>query len=425
MDRRSFLRTAGAGLLVLPQWARGAAPSDQIVMGAIGTGGRGSGVMREHSDPSRVRMIAVADVDKQRAAGAVNWLRQRYKNTEATPYADFREILDRGDIDAVCCGTPDHWHALITVLAFQAGKDVYCEKPLCHNWREARVMLEMGRRYARVFQLGTQIHQGENYHRVVELVRSGALGKIHTVHVWQGGGCGVRNWSAPGDKPAGLDYDMWLGPAPARPYHPARCHFSFRYFMDYSTGVYADFWCHISDIAFWAMDLGTPRTIATRGEFQTEGMYDAPKRIEVDLEFPDGLKYHWTTGRPKQFRGGVGGGIGCRFIGEHGWLMCDYGGRVISVGGEESRDLAHVPQSVPRSPGHARNFLDCVKSRHLTESNLPYVFKMTQPMFFGRISLLLGGRKLTWDAEAEQFVGDGEANRLLARVYREPWTLPV
>ena len=105
--------------------------------------------------------------------------------------------------------------------------------------------------------------------------------------------------------------------------------------------------------------------------------------------------------------------------------MCDYGGRVISVGGEESRDLAHVPQSVPRSPGHARNFLDCVKSRHLTESNLPYVFKMTQPMFFGRISLLLGGRKLTWDAEAEQFVGDGEANRLLARVYREPWTLPV
>ncbi len=427
MRRRDFLTAAGTGLglLTLPRWARGAAPSDQVVMGAIGTGGRGSGVMKWLAALPDVRMVAVADCDDQHTAANVAYLRSRYRDVEVQGYHDFRRVLERDDVDAVCSGTPDHWHALVTCLAFQAGKDVYCEKPLCHNWRESQAMVALGRRHARLFQLGTQIHQGENYHRVVDLIRCGALGRVHTVHVWQGGGCRVRKWSAPPRKPAHLDYDLWLGPAPKRPYHPARCHFSFRYFLDYSTGVYADFWCHISDIAFWALGLGAPRTIVARGELQTEGMYDGPKRVEVDLAFPDGLEYHWTTGRPKQFSGGVGSGIGARFIGENGWLMCDYNGRTVCLGGDQTSDLPDVPKATPRSPGHHANFIEGVKTRTLTESNLPYAVRMTQPMFFGRISLLLGGRRLTWNDAAGQFVADDEANRLLGRVYREPWALPV
>jgi len=225
--------------------------------------------------------------------------------------------------------------------------------------------------------------------------------------------------------PKTLDYDMWLGPAPWRPYHPGHVHGSFRHFLDFSTGVYADFWCHISDIAFWSMDLGAPRTIVARGEFATGGMSDAPRWIDVDFEFPDGLRYFWTSRRAKDAPGTVGGGIGCWFEGANGSLVCDYGNRSIHLGSQVFRDLDGIPQSIPRSPGHQRNFFDSIKTRRPSESNLPYVVRMTAPMFFGRISLLLGGRKLTWDAEKEEFTGDAEATRLLGRVYRQPWALPV
>ena len=433
MNRRDFLKTAGKsvlgtglGLLVLPEWAHGAAPSDQIVTGHIGVGGMGGGHVGWFLGHKDVRVDAVCDVDATRAAGQLRRVHGRYKDTRAKAYKDFREVLDRKDIDAISIGTPDHWRALIVTHAFQAAKDVYAEKPLCHNWREAQAMLTMGRRYARVFQLGTQIHSLDNYHRVVELVRSGVLGKIHTVNVWMGGGCGVRNYDTPPPCPPTLDYDMWLGPAPKRPYHPARNHFTFRYFLDYSGGVYADFWCHISDIAFWALQLGAPSTIVTRGELQSQGMYTAPKWVELDLDFPtNGIKYHWTTGRAKKAPGTVGGGIGCWFQGTKGQLVCDYGNRAVYLDGHESRDVHEVPISIPRSPGHQRNFIDCVKSRGLTESNLPYAVNMTQPMFFGRIALHCGCRTLKWDNAKGQFIGDDEANRLLGRVYREPWALPV
>ena len=431
MNRRHFLETAGRdiagtglGLLVLPKWARGAAPSDQIVMGAIGTGGRGTGVMRWFTGQPDVRMAAVADVDDLHCTRSIQYLHGRYRNNQAKGYRDLRRLLDRNDIDAICSGTPDHWHALVAILSFQAGKDVYCEKPLAHNYREARAMQTTAHRYARVFQLGTQIHSGENYHRVVELVRSRTLGAIHTVRVWKAGGTGLMRWTPPPPVPKTLDYDLWLGPAPWRPYHPTHVHRSFRRFLDYSTGTYADFWCHISDIAYWALDLKWPSTIVTRGELQTQGMGDTPKWVELDLQFP-GIKYYWTSRRPAGIPGTVGGSIGCCFEGTHGKLVTDYSRREIFLDGEVLRDLHHVPRTIPRSRGHHRNFLDAVRTRGLTESNLPYAVPMTAPMFFGRIALLLGRSTLRWDAEKEQFVGDDEATRLLGRVMREPWTLPV
>ena len=426
MKRRAFLEAAGVGLglTILPAWARGASPSDQVVMGAVGTGGRGTNVMKWFAGLPDVRMAAVADVDAQHCARSAQYLRSRPESRDAKGYRDFRKMLERKDIDAVCCGTPDHWHALVTILSFQAGKDVYCEKPLAHNYREARAMLTTGRRYARVFQLGTQIHSGENYHRVVELVRSGEIGTVHTVRVWKAGGTGVMRWTPPPPCPPHLDYDLWLGPAPWRPYHPMHVHRSFRRFLDFSTGTYADFWCHISDIAFWALELTAPTNVVVRGELQTEGMADAPKWVELDLDFPT-VKYHWTSKRPKGVPGRVGGGIGCCFEGEKGKLVTDYGSRAIYLDGQVLRDLPHVPKTLPRSPGHHLDFLRAVRTRRPTESNLSYVVPMTTPMFFGRIALLLGRDTLRWDQQAERFVGDDEATRLLGRVMREPWTLPV
>jgi hypothetical protein len=240
--------------------------------------------------------------------------------------------------------------------------------------------------------------------------------------VWKTGGSPVIQDTPDQEAPAHLDYDRWLGPAPKRPYNPKRCHFSFRYFQDYSFGNYADFWCHISDIAFWALELGHPTSVVTRGELQDKGMADTPKRLDMDLEFPD-LKYFWTTSRPKDAPGKVGGGIGAWFIGDKGSLVTEYNKRAVYLDGKELGDLPDVPKSVPRSPGHQRNFLDSVKSRKPTESNLPYAVTMTTPMFLGRISLLLG-RPLKWDPEKQEIPGDPEATRMLGREWRKPWVPP-
>ncbi|MGQ9730837.1 MAG: Gfo/Idh/MocA family protein [Candidatus Zipacnadales bacterium] len=427
ISRRQFLSAStqamlgtGAGLFVLSSRAKGA--NDRIVMGHIGVGGMGKTHVNWFASHADVDIAAICDVDKGRCEAALTKLREKRPDTRAEAYYDFRRVLERKDIDAISCATPDHWHALVTILAFQAGKDVYSEKPLSHNLREGQAMLKAGRRYKRVFQLGTQIHEGPNYHRVVELVRSGVLGKIHTVRLWKSGGAGDMGYPEVTEPPPELDYDMWLGPAPWRPYIPQRCHYNFRFFWDYSGGVYADFWCHIADIFFWAMDPGQPLTVEARGEVPP-GIADTPAWIEVDYEFPGGLKVFWTT-NPPNVPGAEGKGIGCQFEGTEGSLVCDYGSRIIFLGDQQMNDIPEVPQSIPRSPGHQRNFLDCVKSRALTESNLPYVRVMTIPMHLGCISFRLK-RKLTWEAETEQFVDDEAANALLSRPYRAPWYLPI
>ncbi|MFQ5811263.1 MAG: Gfo/Idh/MocA family protein, partial [Armatimonadota bacterium] len=429
MNRRRFLSSAGkiglgtgAGLLILPSDSRAQSANDKIVTAHIGVGGMGNGHVRWFSSFPDVEIAAVCDVDRNHADATLQRLKEKRPETRAQAYYDFREVLDRRDIEAISCATPDHWHALITILAFQAGKDVYSEKPLSHNLAEGQAMLSSGRRYKRVFQLGTQIHAGDNYHRVVELVRSGVLGDINTVRIWKTGGSGNMGYPSPEDPPPELDWNTWLGPAPYHPYVPQRCHRTFRHFWDYSGGVYADFWCHIADIFFWAMDPGQPLTIDARGE-TPQGISDTPARIDVDYEFPGGLKVYWTTTIP-DVPGAAGKGIGCQFEGTKGSLVCNYGSRVLFIDGQEINDIPEIEQSIPRSPGHPRNFVDCVKSRQLTESNLPYVREMTIPMHLGCISFRLK-RKLTWDSETETIVGDDAANALLSRPYRAPWHLPV
>lgn len=422
INRRDFLRqgTIGAlGFSLLPSMLVKAAPSDRLRIAHIGLGGMGNQHLKWFAALPEVEIVALCDVDTNHLNDTLKSLKELHPDTQAKTYGDFRHILDRQDIDAITCATPDHWHAQIATLAFQAGKDVYGEKPLSYDVREGQVMLKQLKKHNRIFQLGTQIHAGENYHRVVEIIQSGAIGKVHTVRLWKNGftpGLGFPKAQTP---PSTLNYDMWLGPAPYADYFPERCHINYRYFLDYSGGIFADFWCHIADVVWWSVQPKGLKSIVARGE-KTDGITDAPKWVDADFEF-ENLKLYWTT-QPPNVPGAAERNIGAYFEGEKGTLICDYNTLAITINGETVSDIPAVPKTLERSPGHQQNFVDAVKSRKQPESNLAYAREMTLPMHLALISWRLG-RKLAWNATKEKFTGDKEANSFLSREYRKKWDL--
>ncbi len=421
--RRQFIKTTAlgaAGFAILPSLYSKAAPSDKLRIAHIGLGGMGNAHMNWFAKLPEVEIVALCDVDEIHLGNTLQSLRKIHPDTRAQTYSDFRHILDRNDIDAISCATPDHWHATIASLAFQAGKDVYGEKPLSYNPREAQIMLKNANRYNRIFQMGTQIHAGDNYHRVAEIIKSGAIGKVSTVRLWKNATEPELGSTTPEAIPSTLNWDMWLGPAPYVEYIPAKCHFTYRYFLDYSGGTFADFWCHIADIVFWSLQPKRLKHINAKGGAIPNSIADAPLWINIDYAF-DGLNIHWTTETP-DVPGAEGKGIGAYFEGDKGTLLCDYSTRLITINGETVTDLPDVPQSIPRSPGHQQNFVDAVKNRTQPESNLTYAREMTLPMHLGLISYRLG-RPLEWNAKKERFIGDKEANALLIRKPRKQWDL--
>ena len=279
------------------------------------------------------------------------------------------------------------------------------------------MMLGNLRKHNRIFQLGTQIHAGDNYHRVVEIIRSGAIGKVHTVRLWKDSYSRVFENLVVQTPPPALNWDMWLGPAPYADYVPEKCHFSYRYFIDYSGGVFADFWCHIADVVWWALQPKGLKSVFARGEATPGGV---PKWIDADFEFDD-LNVFWTTKAPA-VPGAAERNIGAYFEGDKGTLLCDYSSRVITINGEAVSDLKEVPQTIERSPGHQQNFVNAVKSRTQPESNLEYARDLTLPMHLALVSWRLG-RKLEWNPKKEKFRHDKEATGLLSREYRKKWDL--
>lgn len=407
------------GYVILPSFLKKVAPSDRIQVAHIGVGAMGNNHMTWFSELPEAEIVALSDVDKNHLNESLKSLSSLQPGKKVKGYHDFRHILDRKDIDVITCATPDHWHAQVAILAFQAGKDVYGEKPLSYDVKEGRLMLENMIKYNRIFQLGTQIHAGENFHRIAEIIQAGSIGRVHTIRLWKNAfspGLGHPESRKP---PKELDWDMWLGVAPEVDYIPERCHFSFRYFLDYSGGVFADFWCHIADIAFWAVRPEGLKSVIAHGE-NTDGIADAPKWLDADFEF-DGLNMHWTT-EPPDVPGAKERNIGAFFEGKEGTLICDYETREININGESFPDIPDITATLRRSPGHQQDFLDAVKSRNQPESNLAYVRKMTLPMHLAIISWRLK-RKLIWDDKEEKFIGDKEANALLSRTYRPEWDL--
>jgi predicted dehydrogenase len=421
-NRREFLKKSSLGALgfaLLPSLYGKVNASDRLRIAHIGLGGMGNAHMKWFAQLPEVEIVALCDVDELRLGSTLKTLNDLQPGGKVDTYGDFRRILERKDIDAITCATPDHWHAQIATLAFQAGKDVYGEKPLSYDVKEGQNMLKNMNKHNRIFQMGNQIHAGDNFHRVVEILKSGVLGNIKTVRLWKTGGSPDLGSPKPQAVPSTLNWDMWLGPAPYAEYFPERCHFNYRYFLDYSGGMFADFWCHIADVAFWALNPTGLKKISARGE-APQGVADAPKWLDADYEF-ENLNIHWTTQAP-DVPGAAGKGIGAYFEGEKGTLICDYNTRSITINGQTMDDLTEIPKSIPRSPGHQQNFVDAVKARSQPESNLAYARQLTLPMHLGLISYRLG-RELTWNAEKEKFVGDKEANSLLSRKARKKWDL--
>jgi predicted dehydrogenase len=431
----TFLGAAGAKAANTdgPQAQAGVArpaAAERIGLGFVGVGGMGKGLLQDFISNPDVDVVAIADVYDKHGQEAVQIAAA--KGHKPDLYRDFRRVLDRREIDAVVIATPDHWHALTAIHACHAGKDVYVEKPLSYSIAEGRAMINTARRFNRVTQMGTQIHAGENYRRVVEIVRSGVLGEISKVRVWLAGNWAPEGFGSPADcpPPPDCDYDMWLGPAPTRPFNPLRFTRTFRFFWDYAGGKLSDFACHLTDLVYWALELDAPRTVtASGGRYTLHDICETPDTMEVVWEYassgpgktPFQLVWSHTEGNARGFEGGRG--LGIAFYGSEGTLIADYEGHELF--NRKNEPIKDRPErTIPPSPGHRREFLDCVKSRKRCSCDIEYGYKLTILPLMGNIALRTG-LKLNWDNQNERFIDAPAANRLLTREYRSPWTLPA
>ncbi|WKN32272.1 Gfo/Idh/MocA family oxidoreductase [Porifericola rhodea] len=423
IKRRKFIRQSSLGALGLSMFPfnKKVAPSDKLRVAHIGVGGMGMAHLNWFANLPEVDVVAICDVDNLHLSKGLAKARELQPGVKVSGYSDFRQLLENKDIDAITCATPDHWHAQIAMLAFEAGKDVYGEKPLAYSVKEGQQMLKSMERHGKIFQLGTQIHAGDNYHRVAELIQAGAIGKVSKVRLWKTGDTPKLGQPKVQAVPKNLNWDMWLGPAPYTEYMPERCHFNFRYFLDYSGGMFQDFWCHIADVVWWSVQPGGLKSLRAEGEAPKNSIADVPEWINIDYKF-DNLDIYWTSKVP-EIPGAEGRGIGAYFEGSKGTLLCDYSRRELRINGEVMEDIPEIEQTIARSPGHQQNFVDAVKNRTLPESHLAYAREMTLPMHLGLISFRLGGRALEWNSKKEKFRGDKEANALLERENRKEWNL--
>ena len=427
VSRRGFIKRSGtmaAGAVAFPYVVRPSAlglcqtvaPSERITVGLIGTGGRMGGVSGGLAQCPDAQRIAVCDV----YAPAREKYRNALKLSPKDSYRDFRELVARPDIDAVAIATPDHWHVLAAIAAVRSGKDVYCEKPLGNTIAEGRALADAVARHGAVFQHGTQLHSLGAVRHACELVRNERIGKLHTIRI------GSPPGHATGVQPAqpvpeGLDYDLWQGPVPEAPFTRARV---FRYpklpgwyfVSDYSlSGWVAGYGVHDLDIAQWGM--GTqytgPVSIEGRGVFPKEGLYDTVLTYDLEFRYANGVRLIMTdTGKNAH---------GVRFEGDDGWVFTrshinaePKGLLKATIGPDETH--------LESSPGHVRNFIDCIKTREKTITPAEVAHRSTTVALLGGIALKLE-RKLNWDPTSERFIGDDDANRLLAYSMRDPWRL--
>ena len=393
--------------------------SDRLNLGIIGVDGRGGENLNEVSSQN---ILVLCDIDRNRLEGA------RKKFPRACICTDFRRVIDHAELDAVVVSTPDHMHAIPAVAAMREGLDVYCEKPLAHSVHEVRVMRETAAAGGRVTQMGTQIHAGDNYRRVVEIVRSGALGKISRVHVWMGGrpmAGGKR--ATEGQPPENVDYDLWLGPAPYRPYHPSSFHFNWRYWFDFGNGILGDFGCHYMDLPHWALDLRAPLTVEAKGEKDYEGDNDVPGKLQVDYHYPargelPPVHLTWYHGGLMPAGADVYSmGSAVLFEGSQGRLVADYGSRKYYFD-DKRPDPPAPPQTIPASTGHHREWIDAVKSRGTTTCNFDYSGALAEAVLLGNVAYRTG-KKLDWDDKAARVTNVPEAAQYVQREYRKGWSL--
>lgn len=456
-NRRDFVKSAAAAssVFILPQLVPAsvfgaAAPSNRINVAVIGNGNQSTIDLPAFMGHDDCQVLAVCDVntasygyktpqqflgrkvaqEKVNAFYAEKTQSGQYKGCDA--YNDFREVLGRTDIDAVAIIVPDHWHAVMTIMAAKAGKDIYCEKPLSLCIAQGQAMVKAVREHKRILQTGSHYRSSPANRFGCELVRNGRIGQLKRITAY----LPPNNAEDPGPGwqpmpvPEGFDYDLWLGPAAKAPYHKDRCFYRFRFILDYSGGQVTNFGAHCMDIGQWGngSDTSGPIEIEDVGaEWPPKGsLFTTATKVHFRARYANGVELVCLTSPP---------GFGTRFEGTEGWLQYDYKG--VHTSPESLKDSkigpneVHLPESVPGRkesgskhyiPDHVRNFLDCVKSRKDPVAAVEIGHRTASLCHLGNIAMRLK-RKVRWDPDREQFLGDDEANAMLERPIREPWHL--
>ena len=445
--RRQFsagVMTAGAVLATRPSIVRAAGANDQIRLGVIGVGNRGDQLLDAFKPHKDARIVALCDV----YAPYIEFAKEKIGGDLFTT-KDYRELLDRKDVDAVVIATPDHWHAKQFVDACAAGKDVYVEKPLSLVVSEGRKMIEAAKRANRVTQMGVQRRSSKVCAKIAELIQGGAIGKVtfcrcfHITNEWP---CGIGN-PADCDPPAGLDWDMWLGPARKVPYNPNRCFYRFRWFRDYSGGQLTNFGTHWLDVIQRAIGQDAPAGVFAVGSKGTiKDNREIPDTMEVVWNYPNGTLVSFTQTNANA-ADGAPRDASIEFRGTEGTILLDGSDSLQLI--PEAVRTEEIPALTPRdrqgnarqnrattrpadkaltvkgrtdTADHTRNFLDCVKTRKPCICPVETGHRSTTTTLLANLAYDRG-RHLTWDAEKEQFTNDPEANKLLSYEYRAPWKL--
>jgi len=433
LTRRDFLTrtgTAAAGLwLAAPQILRaqsGSAANDKLNIGVIGVGGQGGFSLGQLKGIANI--VALCDVDAKRLADG------KQKFPGARTYSDFRRLIDQKDLDAIVVATPDHTHAIAAVVTLKSGRHLYCEKPLARTISETRIITETARSMKRVTQIGTQIHAGTNYRRVVELIRSGAIGEVGEVHVWVASSYGgkERPTETP-PVPAELDWKLWLGPVARRPYHPEYVPFNWRHWWAFGGGSLADFGCHFMDLPFWALDLHHPVTVEAEGP--PVHPESTPPWLIVRYEFPERV-HHGTKWSPLQLTWYHGGKYpeervspelfgkwksGVLFVGKKGMLLADYGRQVL-LPEKDFEGFSKPAPFIKDSIGHHKEWVEAIRLGGTTTCRFDYSGPLTETALLGNVAYRVG-KKLEWNFEKLRASNCPEADQFIQHRYHGGWSL--
>lgn len=437
-SRRNFLKksvtavSAIGAVSLIPSkvWAAKVAPSDKINVALIGCRNMGFGILKHHIDTEMVNCVALCDVD-------ANILKERSKTVQKdygqspTLFRDYRKVLERKDIDSVIVGTPDHWHCLIMVNACQAGKDVYVEKPMANSIGECNVMVKVAEKYKRVVQVGQQQRDNKVFQDVMQLIKSGETGTLRKVNIWCNFNYGLGTVPQPdGPVPEGVDYDFWLGPAPKRPFNPARFHGSWRHYWDYGGGLMSDWGVHLLDMGMWAGGLNEPpKSVITYASNLSKQKMARETFDTMNVIYPkDGYVINWdmTAGVEK---GPYDSSYGLQFIGEKATIVANrYQYHLYPEWDNQKK--APKTEEILYEKGqeshrqHVDNFLECIKTR--TKTSCPPEVGRAAALYahIPNIAARIGVSELNWDDEKNRFTNCEKANELVTPVYRKPWELP-
>src|SRR5437867_1280156 len=455
MSRRSFVAGSAIGMMAasttLKAMPNVKGANDRVVIAFVGLGGMGRANLKDFLLMKDVSVAAVCDLWEHNRNLAIKMTKEQ-PSGEAKGFSDFRKVMELKDVDVVVVSTPDHWHALPTILACEAGKDVYVEKPLAHNIYEGRKMVETARKQGRIVQMGTQQRSGKHYQEAFQLIRSGKIGKISRIATWNYGNESPRGIGNPpdGNPPTGLDWDMYLGAAPRVSFNANRFIAHFRWFWDYSGGMMTDWGTHHLDSVHAAMDVKAPLAVsAVGGKYYLKDNRETPDTLEVTYDYPGFILTF--SHRTLNARGCQNRNYGIEFYGMEATLFIDRSGYEIYpeirnpdeepmppyLQQLKNDDKSPEPWERPRAMrigrtelvlgegseqhiSHVRNFLDCVKSRQKPRSDVEDGHFATTAAHLGNIALHTG-RKIRWDPQKEQVVDDLQANKLQRREYRKPW----